>query len=160
MQSSQTNSHPRDVTTHYELHTPKSHARPADPPVLEQTSHDEDPLVELMKLSSSITPTERQAKTIDEEIGIYLSCCETGKHVPEIFWQENESRFPKLSAIAKRIMAIIPSSASTERQFPCSKRIQGLRRVHLADEVFEDQVLITSNPSLLEQVFDELRNAE
>ena len=139
---------------------PTTHAGPADPPALEQTSQDEDPLLKVMKLSIFNIPAGPQNKTMHEEISVYLSCCQAGKHVPQKFWEENKSRLPKLSAIAQRIMAIIPSSASTERQFSCSKRIQGLCRVHLSDEMFEDQVLITSNPSLLEQAFDQLPNAE
>lgn len=120
----------------------------------------DDALFEMMSLvkDDENLQTENENRTIYEEINVYKAQCIIGKYMPNQFWKEKSFQLPKLAEIANKIMSIIPSSASTERQFSCSKRIQGLRRAHMCDDVFEDQVLIASNPEITEQVYNILND--
>ena len=80
--------------------------------------------------------------------------------MPEDFWNHHEDDLPRLSTIARRLMAIIPSSAATERSFSLSKRIQGLHRAHMSPQVFEDQVIICANPEVAEIGYDLVMDAK
>ena len=147
---------PRTVETYY--HFPaveelQSIKIPSSRPMNNVNVQTHDALTDLMNLSNAMTPSEpAQTTTIGQEINAYLAYCQAGLS-PVSFWRENQSRFPKLSNIANKIMSIIPSSAATERQFSSSKRLQGLRRAHMNEEVFEDQVLLGSNPEIAEELF-------
>ena len=117
-------------------------------------------LLDLMSLINNKEEPQQDNITIHDEINAYRSMCIPGRLEPVSFWSEHSSQLPRLSLIAKKIMSIIPSSAATERQFSVSKRIQGLNRVHMGDDIFQDQVILTSNPDVTEQVYDLIREYE
>ena len=93
-------------------------------------------------------------RSIHDELAAYRAMCRTGKTLPVSFWGDHAHDLPQLHAIARKVMSIIPSSAATERQFSLSKRLQGLHRCHMSDDLFEEQVLLTANASITTQVYD------
>ena len=112
------------------------------------------PLRELMKKTGQQSERQHNSNTtVYDEFNLYTGLMCSGAD-PEEFWEQNAERLPHLGGIAQHIMAIIPSSASTERIFSSSKRIQGLRRAHMRREVFEDQIIICSNEELAEAAYD------
>ena len=115
-------------------------------------------LLDLMTMIGDNTPATETAMNIRDEINIYESLCARGRLEPVSFWKENALKLPRLASIAHKIMSIIPSSASTERQFSTSKRIQGLSRAHMNDNVFEDQIILTANLDITNQVYDILED--
>ena len=105
-----------------------------------------------------ITPSKVKvnASSITDEISFYESHKRVGVLEPVTFWQQHSADLPRLSHIAKRLMAIIPSSSSTERMFSGSKRIQGLRRSHMTEVVLEAAVMVVSNPEVSDLAYDEM----
>ena len=96
-------------------------------------------------------------ESMTDEIGFYETHKRIGVFEPISFWRDHALDMPRMTLIANRLMALVPSSASTERMFSQSKRIQGLRRTHMSENVFEDQVLIVSNPALIEVAYDGIK---
>ena len=100
--------------------------------------------------------TERQRRStvsIYDELNLYTGLMRSGAD-PEEFWDSYNERLMQLSALAHRVMMIIPSSASTERTFSMSKRIQGLHRAHMNRTTLEDQVILCSNEELADVAYD------
>lgn len=95
-----------------------------------------------------------RARSVNEEVALYLTLKSPGLN-PVEFWPQYTAQLPHLNAIASKIMWIIPTSAATERQFSACKRIQGIHRLHMNPDVFEDQVLITANPGIAETIFQD-----
>ena len=93
-------------------------------------------------------------KSLLDEKSAYNSLCSLGALEAVEFCKTHFEEFPKLSIIANRILVVIPSSASVERQFSVSKRIEGIRSAFLNDETLEDQVLITYNKEITTSVYD------
>lgn len=65
------------------------------------------------------------------------------------WWRVNESKFPLLSRIAKRYIAIPASSAEPERVWSAAKLICGDLRGRLLNKTFVDHLLIHRNKDLL-----------
>ena len=97
--------------------------------------------------------TQARVATIRDEMNAYSGLLQPGAD-PEQFWETNASQLPRLSAVARKVMAVIPSSASCERTFSISKRIEGLHRAHMNRKVFEEQVIICSNSAISEAAYD------
>ena len=112
-----------------------------------------DPLDDIMQLATEEHIAARTT-SIHEEVAVYLGMKHSGLKVSE-FWEVNRALLPRLYEIAVRVMATIPSSSAAERQFSCSRRIQGLRRVHMNTDFFEDQVMLLANPDITASLFED-----
>ena len=75
-------------------------------------SHDKDALRSLMDNEKGTAQVHR-TQTIKDEMNAYITMLRPGL-MPEDFWNHHEDDLPRLSTIARRLMAIIPSSAATE----------------------------------------------
>lgn len=111
-------------------------------------------LLDLMEIAPSSVKVN--ASSITDEIAFYESHKRIGVLEPVTFWQQHSADLPRLSHIANRLMGIIPSSSATERMFSASKRIQGLRRSHMDEVVFEAAVMVVSNPEVTDLAYDEM----
>ena len=60
------------------------------------------------------------------------------------FWMENQSTYPKLSKLARWVLSVPASSASSERVFSCAGRVFEERRTRLGAESFDDVVFLNS----------------
>ena len=60
------------------------------------------------------------------------------------FWMENQSTYPKLSKLARWVLSVPASSASSERVFSCACRDFEERRTRLTAESFDDVVFLNS----------------
>ena len=60
------------------------------------------------------------------------------------FWEEQKVSYPKLAKLARWILAIPPSSASSERVFSCSGRAYEERRSRLSPESLDATVFLNS----------------
>lgn len=150
---------PSQTTAVYRVRTDEVRRNP-NPPVevvQNRTPHDKDALRSLMDNERGTAQDRRRAETLKDEMNAYIAMLRPGL-MPEDFWIHHEDDLPRLSTIAQRLMAIIPSSAATERTFSLSKRIQGLHRAHMSSQVFEDQVIICANPEMAEASFDLVMN--
>ena len=103
---------------------------------------------------------EVNMNSVSDEIEFYETHKRLGVAEPKRFWTDHAFDLPRLASIASRIMSVIPSSAATERMFSQSKRIQGLRRTQMAGTVLEDQVIIVSNPDLIQSAYDSIKDWE
>lgn len=119
------------------------------------------PLLELMSsvAEQSVERERDQQPTVWDELNVYSGLKKPGLD-PEEFWRTNAEELPRLSAVAKKVMAVIPSSASCERTFSASKRIEGLHRAHMDRKVYEDQVIICANNDLAEAAYDAVIGGE
>lgn len=93
-------------------------------------------------------------RSIHDELAAHRAMCRTGKTLPVSFWSDHAHDLPQLHAIPRKVMSTILSSAATERQFSLSKRLQGLHRCHMSDDLFEELVLLPANVSITTQVYD------
>lgn len=71
----------------------------------------------------------------EHEIQSYIqtadfSKLEKSKHLVEIFWRDNQFRFPKLCLLARKILCVPATSAPTERTFSHAKRTIDPRRTN------------------------------
>ena len=65
-------------------------------------------------------------------------------------WREQEQNFPRLARLAKYILAIPVSSATSERIFSAGGQIVSHRRCNLGEEKVEDMLKIRLNISKVE----------
>lgn len=70
---------------------------------------------------------------------------------PLHFWVEKESEFKLLSPIALDILSVPATSAPVERSFSTAGDVLGLRRLRLADNNFEAEVMYRMNKHLLHE---------
>lgn len=71
-----------------------------------------------------------------------------------LMWKHPYSELPNLQAVAQKVLSILTSSASTERQFSKSRRILGYQRLKLLPSHVEDETLIVGNPNLTNESFE------
>ena len=119
-----------------------------------------NPLTDLM--ATVVESQERETPrilNITDEINTYSGLRRRGVD-PEDFWKRNQQQLPHLSAIAMKPMAVIPSSASCERTFSTSKRIEGLHRAHMSEKVLRDQVIICANGDLADAAYTAVMKGE
>lgn len=82
-----------------------------------------------------------------EEIG-FTTC-------PFKWWALQESRFPILSKLAKKYLAIPATSASSERLFSDAGNVMTVRRINLLPTTFEHLVFCKRNWRLVGNIFPE-----
>ena len=87
--------------------------------------------------------THRSNSVVDE-LGVFLNRKRKGT-LALSFWS-SQTDLPYLTKVAHDFLAIVPSSAGTERTFSCSGRIEGLRRARLADKTLEASVQVAMSP--------------
>lgn len=69
-------------------------------------------------------------------------------------WNRPYSELPNLQAVAQKVLSILTSSASTERQFSKSRRVLGYQRLKLLPSHVEDETIIVGNPNLTNESFE------
>jgi hAT family C-terminal dimerisation region len=91
-----------------------------------------------------------------DEIEEYAMIKETGfTTCPFKWWASQESRFPILSQLAKKYLAIPATSASSERLFSDAGNVMTVRRINLLPSTFEHLVFCKRNWSLVGKIFPE-----
>ena len=60
------------------------------------------------------------------------------------FWMEHKSTYPKLSKLARWVLSVPASSASSERVFSCAGRVFEERRTRLDAESLDNVVFLNS----------------
>lgn len=87
---------------------------------------------------------------LNEYVGNYI-----GKNLYSYtMWKHPHSELPNLQAVAQKVLSILTSSASTERQFSKSRRVLGYQRLKLLPNHVEDETLIVGNPNLTNTSFE------
>jgi len=77
------------------------------------------------------------------EVDVYLEEPPVEEAVcPLLYWKVNEARFPNLSRLAKRYLAVPASSSEIERIFSISRAIARLRRAKISVTSMPDLLLI------------------
>jgi hypothetical protein len=91
-----------------------------------------------------------------DEIEVYIKIEEIGLTTcPFKWWASQESRFPILSKLAKKYLAIPASSASSERLFSDAGNVMTVRRTNLLPSTFEHLVFCKRNWRLVGKIFPE-----
>ena len=65
------------------------------------------------------------------------------------FWRENESRWPLLANIAKKVLAVPASSAGVERMFSIAGHVFSLKRRRMKARIYESLGYCKLNEDLL-----------
>ena len=76
---------------------------------------------------------------------------------PFKWWASQESRFPILSQLAKKYLAIPATSAASERLFSDAGNIITVRRVNLLPSTFEHLIFCKRNWHLVGDIFPETK---
>lgn len=88
-----------------------------------------------------------------DEVNEYLNYL--GKPYISIdMWKNPPPTMPNLGAVAQKVLSMLTSSASTERQFSKTRRILGYQRLRLLPNHVEDETIIVGNPSLTRESFE------
>jgi hypothetical protein len=90
-----------------------------------------------------IQPRARNQHTSDE-ITTYLNeNCLTEKQCPDVlsFWKENASKYPILSMIARKVLAMPATSAGVERLFSIAGALDRARRASLLPSTIRDVIM-------------------
>ena len=61
------------------------------------------------------------------------------------YWDVNQHKFPQLAKVARKVLAILPSSADSERLFSAESAIMTPKRNRLAPEQAESLLFISNN---------------
>jgi hypothetical protein len=88
---------------------------------------------------TAVQTQQRNNRTAAEEVGLYRK--EPSilmKADPLQWWKDNEPRFPNLAKLARRVLAIPATSASSERIFSVSGNINSKKRARLDPEIVQD----------------------
>ena len=72
---------------------------------------------------------------------------------PLLWWKNNSARFPVLSNLAKKYLAIPATSTSSERLFSKAGNIMLIKRTQLASNMLENLVFCKKNWCLIEGIF-------
>ena len=87
----------------------------------------------------TVAPTGPRCRS---ELEIYLDECTVDRNSdPLHFWRDNESRFPALSSMAKKYLAVPASSGDVERLFSIAGSLQRARRSRLVSTRLEKLLL-------------------
>ena len=90
------------------------------------------------------------------EVDEYVVIDEIGFNAcPFKWWASQESRFPILSQLARKYLAIPASSAPSERLFSDAGNIMTIRRSNLLPSTFEHLVFCKRNWRLVGKIFSE-----
>jgi hypothetical protein len=87
------------------------------------------------------------APVVTDEVSTYL---QTKVHITDKFdildwWRVNSSSFPRLSTVAKEVLAIPASSAASERSFSTAGATVSQRRTALNTDTVENILFVHSN---------------
>jgi hypothetical protein len=74
---------------------------------------------------------------------------------PFKWWASQKSRFPILSQLAKKYLAIPATSASSEKLFSDAGNVMTVRRTNLLPSTFENLVFCKRNWRLIGKIFPE-----
>lgn len=81
----------------------------------------------------------------DDELAAYLA---EEREDPETdvlaYWESKRSKWPRLTAMARDVLAVTASSASSERSFSVGRDLLGLARFRLMPETMEASVCLRS----------------
>ena len=102
------------------------------------------------KLFSYLASTKASSPGIDIEFNLYLSEPALPEETkPLDFWKLNESKFPKLSRMAKYYLSIPASSAPVERLFSIAGKLLRSDRCSMTDAVFQKLIAIKCNGHII-----------
>ena len=89
----------------------------------------------LMKLLSHMKASNENKQATIDEVGLYeADTSRNGEINPLEFWRENERRYPKLSKMARKYLAVPATSAPSERLFSRTGNIDNKLRCSLLPE--------------------------
>lgn len=116
----------------------------------EMESHEEH------SVNSLLTSMFNQRHEHSDEIIKYLAIEEIGfSECPFNWWHQNENRFPILSKIARKYLAIPATSTPSERLFSNAGNIMTIRRTNLLPSTFEHLLFLKRNWNLVGSIFPE-----
>ena len=106
-----------------------------------------------MRYDEEESQSESHESLISNTISDYMSCIkkitlDKNKTVLD-FWRENESRWPSLASIAKKVLAVPASSAGVERMFSIAGHVFSLKRRRIKARIYESLVFCKLNEDLL-----------
>ena len=94
-------------------------------------------------------------ENVIKEVDKYLGDAPSEKTVDILdFWRVNAGKYPMLARLARRILAIPASSASSERVFSSAGNIFTVRRANLSVSKMEQLVFMKENSKLLDEISD------
>ena len=117
---------------------------------------DEDQEARLQPVSSnSLLARMFQNNTIHvDEITSYLALPKIHHDdCPLMWWKTNKTRFPVLSKLAKKYLAIPATSTPSERLFSEAENIMTIKRTQLAPNMLENLVFCKKNWCLVREIF-------
>jgi hypothetical protein len=104
-------------------------------------------LAKSIRVSEAIATTAVLSKKSEADIYLDEMAVIDLKQDPLIFWKENASRLPALSALARRFLSIPASSGAVERLFSVTGSIQRARRSNLEPRVIEYLLMLRESSS-------------
>ena len=116
----------------------------------ESPPHKKDRKDDFFIFLSTTTPSKKRHQSgIGGDLDLYISeeCIEMSQN-PLAYWTINESRFPHLSILAQKFLAIPATSAPAERLFSVAGKTFRPDRCCLGDATFERLVIIKSNSAI------------
>ena len=93
------------------------------------------------------TPSRPTIPEASSEVEAYLAAGSTSStdDQPLTFWKANATKYPKLSRVAKKFLAVPATSAPIERIFSHARNILQANRAHLLPKNFEQLLLLKVN---------------
>lgn len=80
-----------------------------------------------------------------DEVGKYLQGGFSNNDNVLQWWKQNSDKFPRLACVAKQVLNIPATSASSERVFSCSGYLIGAKRSNIDAQRLNDLVVIHEN---------------
>lgn len=99
-------------------------------------------------LAKHLRNTHELASSLDEEVQRFMNHKHNGDDALE-FWRKNATNFPRLAAIAKVLLSIPATSASSESAFSVAGCLLRSRRASIAPHKVQKVLLIHDNYDLL-----------
>lgn len=99
-------------------------------------------------LAKHLRPTHEAASSLDEEVQRFTNQNHNDDEALE-FWRKNATNFPRLAAMAKVLLAIPATSASSESAFSVAGCLLRSRRASIAPHKVQKVLFIHDNYDLL-----------
>ncbi|CAB4493022.1 unnamed protein product [Rhizophagus irregularis] len=100
--------------------------------------------------------TNRHRRERQDEIDEYMMIEEIDVSTcPFKWWASQESQFPILSQLAKKYLAILATSAASERLFSDAGNVMTVKRTNLSPTTFEHLIFCKRNWHLIGRIFPE-----
>lgn len=97
----------------------------------------------------SLDAIVERERTEEDELFKYLGEKDIGHNAdPLKWWRDNESRYPKIAAIAKKYLAVPATSTSSERVFSTAGNIVNAKRSCLSPEHVDVLIFLYQNRNL------------